>query len=666
MTDLESELRRGLRQEAAAVHLRPGSASDVTAAGARRRARQRGVGALTAFAVLGAAVGGAAWWSTRDGADTVEVGVADTGAATSGDTTAAAISWQRVDPSVPLGYQPSTVLRDDGVMFAVSTEPGHVAEDAIPRTAIYRSSDGVDWTLVSTADGFSAERLALDGNRLYAVGTVAAPSAGDTPQSDPAVAYSDDDGATWTTATLPVDLASLRQRFGTATVHAASIAAGPGTVVAAATVSLPHEAVVDLLPAAAQSPYGAVVTPDGIEVHGPPAEPLDSLAGDYCPTDWPLTVDERGLVCTSESGERMSLDGLVLESSPVIGTYSFADAGLSEDEVDALLGGTLLFASVDGGGFQPVEVPFERTGFGGDTQILASGSGFVMVNTAYGESTQVVSVARSSDGVTWESVGQIPGIDWAQAAVVRDGTVAVFGTTGAALSQDGVTWEAVDLATAAGLAEAGHQLSVAAVAAGPAGFAVTAYDTVEAAAGDHAAAPAPGAIVDTAPPSTVAPAPATTVPVDGAVLVVPGDGGYTMRFYEDGADVVDGSGTVVAAYSGGTDTSKSLSLVPGDDGSWAVVDATGATVAGFDEEVITRAKAAGGAEAEIVDVAGYALYSPDGRTWSATPLAGLLGDQEGYASSVTVADTVRVTVALTDDEPEDGVVPKAVLVGTPD
>jgi hypothetical protein len=658
MTDLETELRAGLRREAATVHLRPGSAADVVAAGRRRRLRHRFVGTVTALAVLGAAVGAAGWWSTRDGADHVEVGAADSGTAASGDTSAAAISWQRVDPSVPLGQQPSTILRDDGVMFAVSTEPGRVADGASARAAIYRSSDGVDWTHVSTEDGFSAARLATVGNRLYAVGTVAATSAGETPQSDPAVAYSDDDGATWTTASLPVDLTSLRQRFGSASVHASSIAAGPDAVVAAATVQVSHERLVDQLPPEARSPYGAMVTPEGIDVFGPPTEPLESLAEGYCPHGWTLGVDGDGLACTSGDDERMPLDGVVLESSPVIATYSFVEAGIVEEEAHALLGRPVLFASVDGGEFQEVAVPFDQAGWSYGDQLLATPSGFVMVHSAFAEDRAVVSVARSADGVTWEQVGEIPGVDVAQAAVVRDGTVAVFGSTGAALSQDGVNWETVDLATAAGLAEPGHELSVAAVAAGPAGFAVVAHDSVIVASPPARRVPSGSTPAEPAPSTT---APPSGAPVDGADLVVTGDSGYALRFYEDGADVVDATGTVVGAYSGEPDPSKPLTLVPGEDGSWAVVDGAGTTVVDFPAAAIARAEP----ELVLTDTAGYALYSPDGRSWSATPLADLLGDVEGYASSVTVAETVRVTVALTDEAPEDGVVPKAVLVGTP-
>jgi hypothetical protein len=111
-----------------------------------------------------------------------------------------------------------------------------------------------------------------------------------------------------------------------------------------------------------------------------------------------------------------------------------------------------------------------------------------------------------------------------------------------------------------------------------------------------------------------------------------------------------------------------MALVLGDDGTWTLVDGSGATVASFTEEAVNRAKALaeGTLEREIVATEDYVMFSPDGRSWSASPVAELLDGQDaGFASSITVADTVRVTVALPDPDPEDGVVPKAVLVGTP-
>jgi hypothetical protein len=376
--------------------------------------------------------------------------------------------WTVVSPRSGLGYS-SSVAELDGAVYRLSTAPGPVEPDAATfERHLYRSDDGAEWAEVPLPDGMRPSSLTASDGALYAVGT--APAGGDT--RSVVVAASVDGAATWTSVTLPPDVAELESRFpGQIQVGQPALAALDAShLVAAVTVTAVPD-IEALLPDAADPDAGWEITPEGVTLYEPEPCAGGEAAGCSVPATSTLAPDPA------------TVDGAVTVERPpsapkVAATYTWDELGLDPELRDLLAGRTYAYASDDGATFSRVDLPEGTVGANG--QVLATADGYWLVLSAPQRDAAVTSVLRSADGRTWTGAGTLPG--WVGAVGVLGGRPAVgaYGVDGPLtvhLYQADGSWLPLDLVQTLGLDPS--TAGVGDVAFGPLGLAATVWDGEE-------------------------------------------------------------------------------------------------------------------------------------------------------------------------------------------
>lgn len=335
----------------------------------RRRNRRVALTASLAVAVLGGALGAA-----NLGDDAPSRVASDAG----GTLVASDLEWHRVVPRGDLGWATSTVLGPGDALYALSTAPGTVGvidPEPDPTPVLYRSTDGVEWATVALPDRFHASALAGAGDRLYAVGT--APAGGGA--QDVRLASNDGADASWTQATLPLDLAALGRAVGgkvdVVTVRVA--VRGPRTVVAVGLQS--HDALDRVLPADARE-NGWMATAEGLDVLGPLTEP---------------STDPTVAGPDASAKERIAKE----RGAPVVvRSLRWAELGVDDATRGLVLGETRVFTSDDGATFVEADAPDASA----PTALVAVTDGFRLL-TQSSLGAPVVGVWSSTDGAAWRS-----------------------------------------------------------------------------------------------------------------------------------------------------------------------------------------------------------------------------------------------------------------------
>jgi hypothetical protein len=406
MTNLDRLLEDELRRNAARVPVPPGDLPAVVAR-SRRRRQHRAMAAGTSLAVVAATITGLALNRGGGGSRQVSVGVAATNPPVrQGD---AGIRWQRSTPHAGLGYAYSVSAA--GSLYAISTAPG-VSQPNGPTSALYTSSDGVDWTAATGPSDLSLADLAAIGNRLYVVGTGSATAVVATPK----VGYTDDKSGTWHQTALPIDTGAITAKASMLNGEVIKIAAGPKGVVAVALIS----AVLDipkLLPAGVTAPNGWALSATGIDVLG---------TGPVCPVGTSsskpgLSSRKAGVVVpTGESSPGPSqlsptpcfaADGgsyamvKPQTSRGVVASYTWAQLGVSGDLLQAAQGEPFVFFSTDGSTFKRIALPVSISSTA-LVQVAADASGFSLLME---DSSGAASVFHSTDGSTWQQDPALPG-----------------------------------------------------------------------------------------------------------------------------------------------------------------------------------------------------------------------------------------------------------------
>jgi hypothetical protein len=509
--DLEHELRRSLKRLGDGLDLPAAGVDAVVATAHRRHRRRQAVGAATTAAVIAVtAIGvtrlgddgqGGEFRSASGGADTVAPEHADP------------LQWSVLDPQGEIGFARTTIVGDDGTIYALSTAPGATWEDTTSLAqVVWRSTDGAEWVAQEQGDAFGISALDERDGVLYAVGT--APTTAEVAGDYGAVAAtSADGGATWSSVSLPLDLGSPAPGVQRS-VGGASIATGAAGTVAVVTtwdsldgslfpdlmteprpeglalygpVTDPNaacDAIREDLGASRPDPSGAA--PDTVATTTPLVDADDLVMPEVGVTtppstavDWAdVSVDPReaagqDLVECEFDGERRTY----LAPTRLDRVEPWADLGIDPAYGAQLAagGGSARHVFVErDGAYVPVDVPFAAAN---GVDLLATADGFLAVATdAPVDGPSTASVWRSADGATWESVGvDLLGPNgWVQAGAVVDGAVVlVTGGDDPAVvtSADGVDWTAVRLRDVVG-APAGTSVWVSSAAVGQAGAAV--------------------------------------------------------------------------------------------------------------------------------------------------------------------------------------------------
>jgi hypothetical protein len=417
----------------------------------------------------------------------------------------APLSWQRQDPSGPdtaLGYNDGIVLGGSS-LYALSTEPGHVAGDQTAARAVYRSSDGSSWT---TTGALPADRwfgqLTAEGGNLYAVSTGAGQAGGI------GVSTSTDGGSTWGAQDLPIDLAGIAAHSTNLYVSTTSLAASDGTVVAAVRVSADVDA--SILPAGTSAPDGVHATAAGVEVLGPvlDGQPLFSpnctdgtvvqlTDGQLAEMAMPKAAPPGDRAAPEDVAKRLQASGAAnvaygcqregdaiptpLGTPSVTGapvrTVSWDELGASTDVRLAATSTLRAFVSTAGGAFREVTLPVAVEGYG-TAAVLSTPAGFTLVAQAQtaGTAAGAVHVLTSTDGVTWAESSTAPALDWVTAVGRIGDQIGIVSQAGKGNPEltlgDGTTWTTELLPGNA----------VASAAFGPAGVAIASFQDLGAGA----------------------------------------------------------------------------------------------------------------------------------------------------------------------------------------
>jgi hypothetical protein len=418
MPDLDRFLYDHLRAASARVDLPAGDAGAVMARGRVRRRRRRGAAALVAVAAVGSVTG-----ALLDRAQPHHVTNVSTGLPAASPPASDRLALRVVPLHSGLSYVTSLSSSGGGVEYAVSTAPGTVG--GLGPGVLYRSSDGLTWTVVNDSQGLSLGDIAVTGNRVYSVGTGTATAAVGSPIFA-AIQSGTTTGTTWQKAVLPLDLGSPP---GLSVIdEVVKVGAGPTGVLAVvgvnATINL-HP----LLPAGvAAGPWAA--TAQGVELlgvehpspcgPGQSADPPVSKGGPIPKGGKVVTPTTSASSQTSSASEQVtgvSCYGTDKSSPtyrtlspetayPVLGTYTWSQLHVTPDLAAALQGRPVAFFASDGKHFAPVSLPAGV--LSSQMSISAGPTGFVLVGTASGTANGLAAV-QSDDGKDWTAAPPLPG-----------------------------------------------------------------------------------------------------------------------------------------------------------------------------------------------------------------------------------------------------------------
>lgn len=378
--------------------------------------------------------------------------------------------------------------------FAWSTAPGPTTDGSY-QPMLYRSDDGIRWSPATdgtfTEPQVSKRGLASQNGTLFAFGTAAATAA--IPKGgagDAVVDVSTDGGATWQPQVLPLDLRGLAAMEGVGGVGmSGGLATANGVVVAVAQPTVWWDA--------QQSGRELIITANGAyEITYPTCGEMECQptlttvsggtggvmipastvpAGDTIPAETTPagatvpTPADTAPADTSPSNitPADTAPAFVEDTIPTVSDLlSFDQLGIDPASVEASRT-PRAFVSTDGATFSEVDfpaLPANAISNGGDVRVFTAGSAFyVTISTTildpatqggasgYGAYVGASLVYRSTDGVSWQQVGDIidsRGQDLL--GVMSDGTLvgrtyASDGSMTVTTSTDGVTWQGHDL-----------------------------------------------------------------------------------------------------------------------------------------------------------------------------------------------------------------------------
>ncbi len=354
----------------------------------------------------------------------------------------------------PAGVQP----------YVLGTAPHPVDEPG--QQQLFSSADGLSYSAVG--DSFDPWITSLDGDpggTLYALGT--------DPEGDGftiKVATSQDGGGSWVDEALPIDLQAVREELGGFSTLGAQVVHGGGTTLVTIAPWTFTGAALSI--DGVDTSYGTRVTPDGVEVFGPPPD-LGELAATECPPGWalvegpPREFDEpnqqvfptvvflpgpgvamRQWRC--ESPDRSEPD-LALDPARIHGGVAqvvpLEATGLSVDSLKATRGMVRLFRrTADGWG--EVELPVETSSLAGTTPTLMWAGGRFVLRFAPADTSKASGLLTSADGQTWVE-GKLPeGLANVVLSMLPDGRLLLVGRRGldlVAYTGDGTEWAGVSL-----------------------------------------------------------------------------------------------------------------------------------------------------------------------------------------------------------------------------
>ena len=479
MPDLDRYLYDQLRAHAAGVDVPVGDVDAVMARGRHRRHRRAGASLLAVVAAAGTVTGVVVSNSSSGGSGQLSVGSPTSLPAAAGTQ----LSW-RVVPA-RAGLSGVTSLSSSGeIAYAVSTAPGVVPAGNQLAAQLYRTADGLSWTTATGPTGLSTAGVAVEGNRVYTVGTGPAQAAtGASGATTAAVSWTDNGGGTWQSSALPIDLPAPA---GAVTVNdeALNVAAGPKGVVASVAINTS----VDLskLKSGVSAKTLWTANANGVEVLGPRFSSQCGFSVATAPNAFrhlpgaPLTPSQAaaaaaklrtaytrqiagtgpksgvGPPAVARSGNLSGLydatakapmgqisslvpcvgaSGKVTRYVPadqayrVVKTYSWSQLKIGSQLAIALQGEPLVFYSSDGTKFQQVSVPAGIA----LVNVTATPGGFAMLgSTADGSGMPVV--LQSADGRNWTAARFGLPVGATQASVIGDvdNHLVVLGQTNAA------------------------------------------------------------------------------------------------------------------------------------------------------------------------------------------------------------------------------------------
>jgi len=676
MNDFDDRISRHLETQAGTIEVFGGDLDAVVTRARHRRHRRR----VVSVAALVVVVGAGAAVAVNQRQDKEQPVTVDPGPETG--TAENSLQWTTVEPESALGWAQSLSVGPDGTLYALSTAPGiqDPNEPYEPTPQImYSSGDGVEWAPGAAPAQLWASSLEASGGRLYAVGTGPASAAEGEPYNLQ-VAASDDGGGTWTNATLPLDVAGLKDRLGPeVSVAPAKLAVRPdGAVLATVSVT----AWVDFytrLPVDVDQRWGYEQTATGVDVFGPPSDWEVAGAG-VCPDGWALVEDapaeavsppdsdfptsppvpgrvsgtqidavstggDEQLWCVAPDESEASPMWAGDVHGPVVRSFTWDDLDV-DPELQALVGGEVrAFLATDGVHFEEVSVAAPGDGTLGAVEPVATPEGFALVVSRTPDAKPVgpfpldtATVLTSTDGRSWAPHPAGPLSGWVRSAGTTGDRLAVVlegdGGLQLATSTAGGPWTLSSPLDA--LVEAGPSAFVSDVVVGPLGAAATIGVTSDAIA-------------------------------DAGGIEVEEDGGYVLRLLDSvgAAQLVDASGAVVAATTSYYDESVSPDFAYVGEGTELVVrdPASGATLATFSGDEINRAIEAVGGD-DYAAPTWYVAHSGDGASWSITPLSDLLGEAPSMASVAMTPAHVVVRASFPTPEPNEPE-RQVALVGTP-
>ena len=392
-----------------------------------------------------------------------------------------AFVWNAVEPGsaeavsgFPLGIGPS----QQAPYLVWSTAPGPTVGGDF-RPVLYRSDDGIHWS-PAASDTFiepavTRRGIASQNGVLFAFGTAAATAA--IPQGgagDAVVDISSDGGASWQPQVLPLDLRGLAAMDGVGGVGmSGGIAAANGVVVAVAQPSVWWDAaasgeLVITTAGAYKITYPQCegscteTTVSGREASG--SAPADTDSSDTAPADTSSADTSPPNTTPAEASPNGTVLSGVDDTVPTVtGLIPFDELGI--DPASVAVARTLrAFVSTNGADFTEAEfptLPDSVIANGGDIRVFVAGNAFYVTiststfdpsrMTTNGGSTNATLAYRSSDGVTWEAIGDAGNMSGRElVGVMSDGTLVgrsynLDGSSGIATSADGETWQVRDL-----------------------------------------------------------------------------------------------------------------------------------------------------------------------------------------------------------------------------